>query len=162
MGNWIRKLFGKQRPARESGGAAKREEPKSAQASTVESAARGGEAGGADSSMMNDDPELCILFGNGFEPTQADSDQMLNLWTGARKNVLNLDLSGGVDIELRETSRSPRSVFAMEVEAEKTLRPGRCTDSVSRLDQRTGRDLALLAVWSPEKSGRVSKNLSGG
>jgi len=111
------------------------------------------------SRTQDNKPACFLIFGNGFTPSEGQAMRIILAWTEKRKGVLGEDAAVGVRSELRHHPAAPRTEFVEVVAEVRENHPGQVTDDILWLDQKTGRDMALIAVWTPEASAYVGRLL---
>ncbi len=95
-------------------------------------------------------PAYFAIFGNGFTPSEEKAKSIILAWLEKRKAVLGTDAVVGVRSDLRFRPQAPRMQFVEVVSEVQKEHPGQVIDDMLMLDQRTGKDIALVAVWPPE------------
>lgn len=100
-------------------------------------------------------PAYFLIFGNGFTPSEEQAKLIMFAWLDKRKAVLGADAVVGVRSDLTYRSPAPRMQFIEVVAEVQESHPGQVTDDMLMLDQRTGRDMALVAVWAPEDTAYI-------
>jgi len=114
------------------------------------------------SATRDNKPACFLIFGNGFTPSEGEAMRIILAWTEKRKGVLDPDAAVGVRSELRHRPAAPRTEFVEVVTEVRKKHPGQVTDDILWLDQNTGKDMALIAVWTPEDSPHVRTLLEVG
>ena len=105
-------------------------------------------------------PALFIIYGNGFAPSEEQAKHIMVMWLLKRKDVLGEDAVIGVRSDLRKQQATSRVKFINVVTEAENSYPGQATDDILMLDQKTGKDMALIAVWAPEDTNYIRKLLN--
>lgn len=100
-------------------------------------------------------PAYFVIFGNGFTPSEEQNKFIMLAWLEKRKAVLGTDAVIGVRSDLRFRPQAPRMQFIEVVSEVRKEHPGQVIDDMLMLDQRTGKDIALVAVWPPEDTAYI-------
>lgn len=104
-------------------------------------------------------PAYFVIFGNGFTPSEEQAKFIMLAWLEKRKAVLGTDAVVGVRSDLEFRPQAPRMQFIEVVSEVKKKHPGQVIDDMLMLDQRTGKDIALVAVWPPEDTDYIGNLL---
>lgn len=100
-------------------------------------------------------PAYFVIFGNGFTPSEEQAKFIMLAWLDKRKAVLGTDAVVGVRSDLRFRTQAPRMQFIEVVSEVKKEHPRQVIDDMVMLDQRTGKDIAVVAVWPPEDTAYI-------
>ena len=110
---------------------------------------------GKRAATRNKKPACFKIFGNGFMPSEEQARFIILAWLDKRKGLLGEDAAEGVRADIVSRPKTSRMKFLKVVpEVQKSLQ-GQVTDDILRLDQITGRDMALVAIWAPEDSNYI-------
>ncbi len=112
--------------------------------------------------QSNNDPTNVIIFGNGYFPEQEKAFFLYDEWLVKRKVILGIETNKDAAILLNESRFfSDRTMFAEYTKISiKYEYPDHFSDELMLLDQQTGKDLILYALWSPDVTPRI-KTLLG-
>lgn len=107
-------------------------------------------------------PEKIIIFGNGHLPNKQFVSLLYSEWLNKRKATLGNDIDQDIAIELIDGMFfSDRTMFTeyTKIWVKQSL-PDYFSDELLLLDQQTGKDLILYALWPPDVAPRI-KSLLG-
>lgn len=100
-------------------------------------------------------PAYFKIFGNGFTPSEEQAKFIMVAWLEKRQAVLGKDAVIGVRSDLIYHNPVPRMEFVEVVAEFQKAHPEQVIDDMLMLDQKTGKDIALVAVWPPEDTGYI-------
>lgn len=105
---------------------------------------------GSKSPTRSKKPSYFMIVGNGFTPTEREAKDVMLAWLHKRKGIFGQDAVVDVPSVLESRPKANRLKFFEIVEEVQRKNPGHAIDDLLRLEQQTGKDLALIAVWPPE------------
>jgi hypothetical protein len=105
---------------------------------------------GPSAQVKHKKPAYFMVFGNGFKPSDKQAQFLVLAWVERQKAALGADAGSGVRCEVYSRPDSSRAQFLEVIPEVQRSHPGQVVDDIIMLDQKTGKDMALVAVWAPE------------
>jgi len=113
-------------------------------------------------SKIEKKPAYFMIFGKGFKPNENQANLLIHTWLEKRKAVLGDDAAINVRIELIHQPSSLREEFIKIISGVREKHSNQVVDDLIMLDQKSGNDMLLLAVWPPEDTEYIKELLKLG
>lgn len=113
----------------------------------------------SDTSLSPKKPSHFLISGNGFTPSEDQARLIIAAWVKKRKNILGEGSSVGVKYIFESLPQTSRDVFFKIISDVQSKNPDQTIDDVIMLDQKTGKDAILIAIWAPEDSDYINSLL---